>query len=144
MVEVEEARKAVQLIQYSIRGMAELYISGEIQNVGEELISDAALCVLRSASVLDLYLTGETSTRRVRVDSDAQGALLFVSTMAPFRFPLSSPGNVLTFSWPRDGAEIFHLEGEDEDVHSRWRDLFSDGREDGAASGPDPADVPEA
>lgn len=142
MISVQDARKAVQIIQYSIRGMAEIFVAGEKANEG--LITDAATGVLSAASMLDFYLTGDLSARASRRDADAQSAIRFLSLMAPFRFTLSSPGMVITFSWPRDGAEIFQLEGDDENVLARWRKLFSDEGEGGVARGLDPPDVPEA
>jgi hypothetical protein len=122
-VTVEEARRAVQIIQYSIRGMAELMIAGQIEDK-EGLLSDGATGVLSAAAVLDLYLTGNLTSRRVYQGIDTKNAVLFLSQTVPLPYILSKPDHLLTISWPRDGTEIFQLSGDGPEVRERWSELF--------------------
>lgn len=132
-ISVEDARKAVQLVQFGFYGVAQVMTTRRLeQEKLKETFEVVCHATLKALAILDLYLTGSTEKRRTHKDADSVGIINLMTRLISYEYPLSAPNQHLILRWPKkDSAtkDVVLFSGDSEEIASLWDALFTDSSE---------------
>lgn len=120
----EEARVGLEMIQFSITGLAYALLIGELSKEDlEKMVEEGGIGICKAIETLDLYLTGSNAGRSLREDMTKAVDLMLKQKTVTF-YCSDERQTALVVRWPSESNMNFVSpvpDKEDEDlIMERW------------------------